>query len=34
VLDSLVAEHAAKRRSREAAEGLAAFAEKRAARWA
>ena len=33
VLNRLVAQHAAKRRSREAAEGLAAFAEKRAARW-
>jgi methylglutaconyl-CoA hydratase len=29
----LVKEHAAKRRSREAAEGLASFSEKRAARW-
>jgi methylglutaconyl-CoA hydratase len=34
VLDRLVAQHAAKRRSREAAEGLASFAEKRPARWA
>ena len=33
VLDRLVAQHAAKRRSREAAEGLASFVEKRAARW-
>jgi methylglutaconyl-CoA hydratase len=33
LLDRLVAQHAAKRRSREAAEGLASFAEKRAARW-
>jgi methylglutaconyl-CoA hydratase len=33
-LERLVAEHAAKRRSAEAAEGLASFAEKRAARWA
>ena len=33
VLDRLVAQHAAKRRSREAAEGLASFAEKRPARW-
>lgn len=33
VLDRLVAQHAAKRRSREAAEGLASFAEKRSARW-
>jgi methylglutaconyl-CoA hydratase len=32
-LDALVEEHAAKRRSAEAAEGLASFAEKRAARW-
>ena len=32
-LDTLVASHAAKRRSPEAAEGLASFAEKRAARW-
>ena len=31
--EHLVREHAAKRRSREAAEGLASFAEKRAARW-
>jgi methylglutaconyl-CoA hydratase len=31
--DALVASHAAKRRSAEAAEGLASFAEKRAARW-
>lgn len=31
---SLVRSHAAKRRSEEAAEGLASFAEKRAARWA
>jgi methylglutaconyl-CoA hydratase len=34
VLERLVAQHAAKRRSREAAEGLAAFVEKRVARWA
>jgi len=33
VLGRLVAQHAAKRRSAEAAEGLASFAEKRAARW-
>ena len=33
VLERLVAQHAAKRRSAEAAEGLASFAEKRAARW-
>ena len=33
LLDRLVAQHAAKRRSREAAEGLASFAEKRPARW-
>ena len=33
VLDRLVAQHAAKRRSREAAEGLASFVEKRPARW-
>jgi methylglutaconyl-CoA hydratase len=33
VLERLVAQHAAKRRSREAAEGLASFAEKRPARW-
>jgi methylglutaconyl-CoA hydratase len=31
--DALVVSHAAKRRSAEAAEGLASFAEKRAARW-
>ena len=31
--DALVASHAAKRRPPEAAEGLASFAEKRAARW-
>jgi methylglutaconyl-CoA hydratase len=31
--DALVTSHAAKRRSAEAAEGLASFAEKRAARW-
>jgi methylglutaconyl-CoA hydratase len=31
--DALSASHAAKRRSDEAAEGLASFAEKRAARW-
>jgi methylglutaconyl-CoA hydratase len=31
--DALVASHAAKRRSAEAAEGLASFAEKRAAKW-
>jgi methylglutaconyl-CoA hydratase len=31
--DALVTSHAAKRRSPEAAEGLASFAEKRAARW-
>jgi methylglutaconyl-CoA hydratase len=34
VLGRLVAAHAAKRRSAEAAEGLASFAEKRPARWA
>jgi methylglutaconyl-CoA hydratase len=33
VLERLVAQHGAKRRSREAAEGLASFAEKRPARW-
>lgn len=33
VLEGLVKRHAAKRRSTEAAEGLASFAEKRAARW-
>jgi methylglutaconyl-CoA hydratase len=33
VLDRLIAQHAAKRRSAEALEGLASFAEKRAARW-
>jgi hypothetical protein len=33
VLERLVAQHAAKRRSREAVEGLASFAEKRPARW-
>jgi methylglutaconyl-CoA hydratase len=32
-LDRLIQEHAAKRRSREAAEGLASFSEKRPARW-
>jgi methylglutaconyl-CoA hydratase len=32
-LEKLVKEHAAKRRSQEAAEGLASFAEKRPARW-
>lgn len=32
-LERLVAQHAAKRRSAEAAEGLASFVEKRAARW-
>jgi methylglutaconyl-CoA hydratase len=31
--EQLVIEHAAKRRSREAAEGLASFSEKRPARW-
>jgi methylglutaconyl-CoA hydratase len=31
--DALVASHAAKRRTAEAAEGLASFAEKRPARW-
>jgi methylglutaconyl-CoA hydratase len=34
VLERLICGHAAKRRSPEAAEGLASFAEKRAARWA
>ncbi|MFO1196344.1 MAG: enoyl-CoA hydratase-related protein [Burkholderiaceae bacterium] len=34
VMDRLVAQHAAKRTSDEAAEGLASFREKRAARWA
>ncbi len=34
ILERLVAQHAAKRRSREAAEGLASFLEKRPARWA
>jgi methylglutaconyl-CoA hydratase len=33
VLQRLIAQHAAKRRSAEAVEGLASFAEKRAARW-
>lgn len=33
VLGGLVAQHAAKRRSAEATEGLASFVEKRAARW-
>ena len=33
VLERLVAQHAAKRRSAEAADGLASFVEKRAARW-
>jgi methylglutaconyl-CoA hydratase len=33
ILEGLVQSHAAKRRSPEAAEGLASFAEKRAARW-
>jgi methylglutaconyl-CoA hydratase len=32
-LDALVDSHAAKRRSPEAAEGLASFAEKRSANW-
>jgi methylglutaconyl-CoA hydratase len=31
--DRLVAQHAAKRRSAEAVEGLASFVEKRPARW-
>jgi methylglutaconyl-CoA hydratase len=31
--DRLVLQHAAKRQSEEAAEGLASFAERRAARW-
>ncbi|HET9664825.1 MAG TPA: hypothetical protein VFP00_11425, partial [Burkholderiales bacterium] len=31
--DRLVSQHAAKRQSEEAAEGLASFAEKRPARW-
>jgi len=31
--DALLLRHAAKRQSEEAREGLAAFAEKRAARW-
>ena len=34
VMDRLVAQHATKRRSAEAREGLASFREKRAARWA
>jgi len=34
VMDRLVAQHAAKRRSVEASEGLASFAQRRAARWA
>ena len=34
VLERLAVQHAAKRRSTEAAEGLASFREKRAARWA
>jgi methylglutaconyl-CoA hydratase len=34
VFERLVAQHAAKRRSSEAAEGLASFVEKRPARWA
>jgi methylglutaconyl-CoA hydratase len=34
VLDRLIAQHAAKRRSAEATEGLASFVEKRAAHWA
>jgi len=33
ILERLVAQHAGKRRSREAAEGLASFVEKRPARW-
>ena len=33
VFERLVAQHAAKRRSAEAAEGLSSFAEKRPARW-
>jgi methylglutaconyl-CoA hydratase len=32
-LERLIVQHAAKRRSREAAEGLASFREKRPARW-
>jgi len=32
-IQKLVKEHAAKRRSHEAAEGLASFSEKRPARW-
>ena len=34
VFDRLVAQHAAKRRGSEAAEGLASFIEKRPAHWA
>jgi methylglutaconyl-CoA hydratase len=33
MFDRLVLQHAAKRQSEEAAEGLASFAEKRVARW-
>jgi len=33
VLERLIVQHGAKRRSAEATEGLASFAEKRAARW-
>ena len=33
-LEALVLDHALKRRSAEASEGLASFVEKRAARWA
>jgi len=33
VLERLIVQHAAKRRSAEASEGLASFAEKRAASW-
>jgi len=33
IFDALVASHAARRRTREAAEGLASFAEKRSAAW-
>jgi methylglutaconyl-CoA hydratase len=34
VLERLIVQHAAKRRSPEATEGLASFAEKRPGRWA
>jgi len=33
MLERLIVQHSAKRRSAEATEGLASFAEQRAARW-